>query len=152
MATPTPDYDRSHDFDMVFEVTPGAWSPRPAVYAQAVEAAENTGSLIPSPQQVYRALALRGFATTKRRGIVGFRDLAVPTRLLDAPRLTREGTASAYRNRGDRSPEAIAAAASRRTHKRLAYLIAGDPTHPDPTRPLRSDLSPWFIQPTRSHD
>ncbi|MFS6529133.1 hypothetical protein V8Z69_18300 [Microbacterium aurugineum] len=140
----TPDYDRSHDFDMVFEVTPGAWSPRPAVYAQAVQAAESTGSLVPSPQQVYRALALRGFTTSKRRGIIGFRDLSAPTDS-PAPSAPRTGTASAYRNRGDRSPEAIAAAAQRRTLKRLRYLREGDPERPDP-KPLRADLSPWFIE------
>lgn len=152
-STPTPDYDRSHDFDQVFDVIPGAWSPRPAIYAQAVEAAEATGSLPPSPQAVYRALRLRGFRETTRKGIRGFKDIQVAERFQDAGRIVADHTASAYANRRDRDPEARAAfEVAYRTIRQLDKLRredhASDPARRDqPLRPLRSQLTPWAIQP-----
>lgn len=137
-------YDTSDHLDMVFTVELGAWSPRSAVYAAAVEAAESTGSRIPSAQQVYAALRARGFTEAKRRGIVGFRDLRVPDRLIGADRPTPAGTASAYKNRGERTHAAREAAFAARLSTRNRRAIDGDPSNPATYRP---PLSPWFARP-----
>ncbi|GAA2851806.1 hypothetical protein [Microbacterium arabinogalactanolyticum] len=143
-------YDLSDDFEMVFTVERGGFAPRTAVYALAVEAAESTGSRIPSPSQVYAALRARGFREGRKHpGTRGFHDLTVPDRLLGVPRVQPDGTASAYKNRGERTPEAREAARMARVERWLAEQRRVDMmTNQTPKRDERDFIrrSPWFTR------
>jgi len=122
------DVNISGDLDMVFNLDPEAWSPRKLVYAQAVQAAEGTGSRIPSPTEVYAALRDRRFHESKRRGVWGFngiRTFGDPK----APRVKPAGTASAYYHRDERTE----AARSAMYATRLSGEWQAGPT-----------MSPWF--------
>lgn len=132
-------YDVSDDFDMVFTVDLDAWAPRPALYRLAVEAADATGSRVPSPQEVYAALRARGFPESKRRGVWGFKGLSVPADVPTDRPVPRNGTAAAYYRRHDRSDAAREAVFAARAIRSL-----GGSPEPAP--------SPWYIKPWSVED
>ena len=128
--------DASEDLGMVFNLDPSAWSPRKLVYAEAVEAAESTGSQTPSPTEVYLALRARGFREAKRRGVWGF--VGIRT-VGDAaqPRIKPSGTESAYLHRGDRSERA-------RSARYTGRLVRAFDRKNPPMPADQPHLSPWF--------
>jgi hypothetical protein len=119
-ATTTPD---TAGLEQLLDFDPDAWSPRPAVFRQASTAIPSSARQLTAPE-LYGILRARGFRETKRRGILGFVGIRVSPEHLDAPALVPEHSASSYRNRGDRSPEARRAL----RHDRTARAILKDPT------------------------
>jgi hypothetical protein len=144
-------YNVYGDFHVVFDIDLDAWAPRSALYRQAVAAAESTGSRVPSPQQVYAALRLRGFPEAKRRGVWGFKGLRVGE-LAEVGRFVPSGTAAAYYRRGDRSEvarEAVFAARLRRVFERERARDAAAYGLPEERERVMGsrELSPWFEKP-----
>lgn len=124
-----------------FRVDPEGWASRTALYRQAVDAAETTGSRVPSPQQVYAALRARGFQESKRRGVWGFKGLKADERV-GTGRLVPGGTAAAYYRHGDRSDAAREAVFAARVQRWIDRDRAGEGDEPRPTH-----RAPWFVEP-----